>query len=274
MPVVANKEWSLESFIDSLVLELDKAREILAVKAINRPLTYTVKDVGLDLNLFPTYDGDEVKFVTAQPGQTGASKLSIQLGSITDQQIRLTSKEPITKDNISIEAIDIDPETKRSLRKIGVSSVSDLEKIEKKNVDLEKVGTKKVNYKNLAESINKSKRGNLSCIDGFAPECLRRGGRDHDRSGEPRQVRRQISREAGREILLTGVVAEIVKGQDDNGWRPFGCWSMARTEPPPTSSERRCQHPYGTDRSEHHGMARPAEAGWPAGQRWGRVIGC
>lgn len=161
MPAAVNKEWSLESFIDSLVVELDKAREILAVKAINRPLTYTVKDVGLDLNLFPTYDGDEVRFVTAQPGQTGASKLSIQLGSITDQQIRQTSKEPITRDNISIEAMDIDPETKKGLRKIGVSSVRDLEKIEKKNVDLEKMSSKKVNYKNLADVINKSKRGSL-----------------------------------------------------------------------------------------------------------------
>lgn len=156
-----NKQWNLESFIDSLVIELDKAREILAVKAINRPLTYTVKDVGLDLNLFPTYDGDEVRFVTAQPGQTGASKLSIQLGSITDQQIRQTTKEPITRDNISIEAIDIDPQVKKSLRSIGVSSVSDLEKIEKKNVDINKVSDKKINYKNLADIINKSKRGNL-----------------------------------------------------------------------------------------------------------------
>jgi ribosomal protein L18E len=161
MAASPNKEWNLESFIDSLVVELDKAREVLAVKAINRPLTYTVKDVGLDLNLFPTYDGDEVRFVTAKPGQTGASKLSIQLGSITDQQIRLTSKEPITKDNISIESIDIDPETRKGLRKMGISSVNDLEKIEKKNVDLEKVSNKKMNYKNLADIINKSKRGNL-----------------------------------------------------------------------------------------------------------------
>jgi hypothetical protein len=161
MAASPNKEWNLESFIDSLVVELDKAREVLAVKAINRPLTYTVKDVGLDLNLFPTYDGDEVRFITAKPGQTGASKLSIQLGSITDQQIRLTSKEPITRDNISIESIDIDPETRKGLRKMGISSVNDLEKIEKKNVDLEKVSSKKMNYKNLADVINKSKRGNL-----------------------------------------------------------------------------------------------------------------
>ena len=102
-----NKEWNLESFIDSLVIELDKAREILAVKAINRPLTYTVKDVGMDLNLFPTFNGRDVRFVTAQPGETGASKLSIQLGSITDQQIRQTSKEPLTRDNISIEATGV-----------------------------------------------------------------------------------------------------------------------------------------------------------------------
>ena len=124
--VSVNKEWNLESFIDSLVIELDKAREILAVKAINRPLTYTVKDVGMDLNLFPTFNGRDVRFVTAQPGETGASKLSIQLGSITDQQIRQTSKEPLTRDNISIEAIDIDPEVKRELRTMGVSSVRDL----------------------------------------------------------------------------------------------------------------------------------------------------
>jgi ribosomal protein L18E len=47
------------------------------------------------------------------------------------------------------------------LRKIGVSSVRDLEQIEKKNVDIEKVGSKKMNYKNLADVINKSKRGSM-----------------------------------------------------------------------------------------------------------------
>ena len=43
---------------------------------------------------------------------------------------------------------------------MGVSSVRDLEKIENKNVDIEKVGGKKISYKNLADVIKKSKRGN------------------------------------------------------------------------------------------------------------------
>lgn len=156
----SNRAWNLESFLDSLIIELDKARETLAVKAINRPLTYTVKDVALDLQLFPRFDGKQVKFTTAKPGETGASKVSIQLGSITDQQIRATTKKPISKDDISIDIIeDIDEEAKESLRKIGVSSVTDLQNIEEKNVDLEKVSNKKVSYSNLANILKKARRG-------------------------------------------------------------------------------------------------------------------
>ena len=161
MPAPSNTRWNLESFIDSLVIELDKARETLAVKAINRPLTYTVKDIALDLQLFPSYDGEEVQFITAQPGERGASKLTLQLGSITDQQIRQTSKEPLTVNTESIDDIEVDKKTKRTLRKMGVTSVKDLEKIQQKNVDLEKVTNNKVNYKNLAAIINKSKRSSL-----------------------------------------------------------------------------------------------------------------
>ena len=67
-----NTAWQLEDFVDSLVVELDKTRETLAVKAINKPLTYTVKDLALDLNIFPSYDGDQIRFITAQPGEQGA----------------------------------------------------------------------------------------------------------------------------------------------------------------------------------------------------------
>lgn len=158
-----NTSWNLESFLDSLIVELDKARETLAIKAINKPLTYAVKDISLDLQLFPTYDGDNVKFITAQAGQAGASKVSIQLGSITDQQVRETSRVPVTKNDIGIESIEgLDEPTKKKLKKIGVSSVNDLEKMEKKNVDIEKISTSDgntgINYKNLASLIEKTRR--------------------------------------------------------------------------------------------------------------------
>src|SRR5688572_25187824 len=108
-----NTSWNLEDFVDSLVVELDKTRETLAVKAINKPLTYTVKDMAMDLNIFPTYDGDQVRFVTAQPGQQGASKVSIQLGSITDQQVRATSKVSGMKNDIQIDNLNVTDNTKK-----------------------------------------------------------------------------------------------------------------------------------------------------------------
>src|SRR3989449_8449298 len=117
-----NTAWQLADFVESLVVELDKTRETLAVKAVNKPLSYSVKEMALDLNIFPSYDGDQVKFITAQPGQQGASKVTIQLSSITDQQVRATTKAPGAKNDINIDEIDVDKATKKQLRKLGVNS--------------------------------------------------------------------------------------------------------------------------------------------------------
>lgn len=179
MPSTANQAWNLESFLDSLIVELDKAQDTLSFKGITRRLTYTVKDVGLDLQIFPQYDGRKVKFVTAQPGDAGASKISIQLGSITDRQIKETTKEPPTKDDVSLEDVEgLDTEVKDSLRRVGITSADDLERIERRNVDVEKVvkhktgpdepGSKPgVDYGNLARLIKKAKRNRQ-----FTPQVL------------------------------------------------------------------------------------------------------
>jgi hypothetical protein len=181
---INNTAWQLEDFVDSLVVELDKTRETLAVKAINKPLSYTVKEVALDLNIFPSYDGDQVTFVTAQPGQQGASKVTIQLGSITDQQVRATSKPPSSRTDTSIDQIDVDKATRKKLRKLGVNSVEDLKEIEQKNVDLEKVADNTVDYRVLANQIQKSRRGktppritsmSLSGDDAARPRLVIRG---------------------------------------------------------------------------------------------------
>jgi hypothetical protein len=165
----ANQAWNLESFLDSLIVELDKAQDTLSFKGITRRLTYTVKDVGLDLQIFPQYDGRKVRFVTAQPGDAGASKISIQLGSISDRQIKETTKEPPSKDDVSLDDVEgIDTDTKESLRRVGITSAGDLERIENRNVDVEKVVREKVSdedgakpavdYANLARLIKKARR--------------------------------------------------------------------------------------------------------------------
>ena len=157
--------WDLENFLDSLILELDKAQDTLSLKGVTRKLTYTVKDVAFDLHLFPTYENGKLKFQMAKPGDQGGSRISFQLGSITDRQIRESGNEPMSRDDISIDNIEgIDDEVKDSLRKVGVHSTRDLERMDQRNVNVEKAvenktqGEKRLDYGNLANMINKAKR--------------------------------------------------------------------------------------------------------------------
>jgi hypothetical protein len=156
---MTNETWQLESFVDSLIVELDRARETLAVKSVNRPLSYAVKDLSLDLQIFPTYEGSSVRFRTAEPGQAGYSTITLQLASITDQQIRATTKPPPARDDVPIEQAHIDPDTVQRLRRLGVRSVDDIEKLEERNVDLQSATGGAVDYTKLANMIRQARRG-------------------------------------------------------------------------------------------------------------------
>jgi hypothetical protein len=168
----ARDNWRLESFIDALIFELDKAQDTLSVKGVNRRLTYTVKDVAVDLNVFPDYDQDELRFAVAKPGENGASRITFQLGSITDRQIRETTRDPISSQDIAIDDVDELPtEVKTRLKRIGIKSAEDLERVEKRDIALPSIVSKDpaqdgtaqdgpgaINYKNLADIISKARR--------------------------------------------------------------------------------------------------------------------
>ena len=243
-----NAAWKLEDFVDSLVVELDKTRETLAVKAINKPLSYTVKEVALDLNTFPTYDGDRVSFVTAQPGQEGSSKITIQLGSITDQQVRATAKAPTTaKGDLPIDQIPVDRTTKEKLRRIGVNSVGDLKQVEQHHVDLKQVTGDDIDYTSLANQIGKAQRNqtpprisgvslslsdegpclvltgkHLAIDESFPPVAVVNDELARVRSAGPDEVRVELEREhelrPENEVILTfdpfAVVRLNVRGKD------------------------------------------------------------
>lgn len=169
-----NAAWRLEDFVDSLVVELDKTRETLAIKAINKPLSYSVKEVALDVNAFPSFDGTHVRFLAAQPGQDGASKLTIQLNSITDQQVRATTKIREGQAGPSMEHIDVDEQTRTRLRRIGVNSVDDLEALKERQVDLRAATDSDIDYAELARRIRKARRHrNAPAVDSIGLSTLK-----------------------------------------------------------------------------------------------------
>lgn len=162
MATIENKSWTLQSFVDALVYELDKARYTLSVKGLNNPLSYAVKDLSVELQVFPDYSNNEIKFTTARSGQNGSSKIAFQLGSITDRQIRETSRQPLTDEEVTIDALEIDEEAKKEMKKIGIQSVKDIEKMEENNINIKTVvQSDKINFSDLAGKIEKAKRNKL-----------------------------------------------------------------------------------------------------------------
>lgn len=153
-----NHSWNLQAFLDSLIFELDKAQDQLSVKGLNRKLTYMVKDMNLELQLFPEFDGDTVRFTTAKPGDTGASKISLQLGSIRDHQIPEVARPPLTHNDTPLEAIGLPEPQQKELKKLGIQSAEDLQRtVKDRNINLEKVTDQKFDYGKLANIIHQAR---------------------------------------------------------------------------------------------------------------------
>lgn len=154
-----NIAWNLESFLNSMIYELDRANQTLAIKQDNVKLTYTVQDLSVTLQVFPQYDGDRVRFLTAQPGQEGASTMTFQLGSIRDNQIREIARKPPSRDDVTIDDLEMPEEERKTLKRLGINTTEDLRRtVEEKRVDIEQATDKKVSYRKLAEVINRSRR--------------------------------------------------------------------------------------------------------------------
>ncbi len=154
-----NVAWNLEAFLNSMIYELDRANQALAVKQDNVKLTYTVQDLSVTLQVFPQYDGDRVRFLTAQPGEEGASAMTFKLGSIRDTQIKEITRRPPTRDDVPLDDVELPEEERKALKHLGINTAEELRRtVEEKRVDIEQVTDRRVSYRNLAEILNRSRR--------------------------------------------------------------------------------------------------------------------
>jgi len=72
----------VEEFLDAIASQLDRTQDALAFKAVNRPLTYAIKDFNLQLQVFVEMDADgNVRLRSSGPNENGASTISIGLSS-------------------------------------------------------------------------------------------------------------------------------------------------------------------------------------------------
>jgi hypothetical protein len=133
--LVQNAGVPFDVLIQALTDQLDKAQAGMVLKARvgKLPMTFAVKDVSLDLRAFVQLIDDDVYVRPAGPGDAAASSIKLALTTITKPMIEENAMSFQAEDpKFSLrEALgeQIDEQTHRSLERIGVRSIGQLNEL-------------------------------------------------------------------------------------------------------------------------------------------------
>ncbi|MGZ9098156.1 MAG: hypothetical protein ACXW3O_00505 [Brevundimonas sp.] len=117
----ATAGFLVEDFLEAVAAQLDRTQDALRTKAVNRPLTFAVKDFAIDLNVFVELDSDgEVRFRPANAGENGASMVKIGFTTITRPMIEENTVGLELTQGASLEEYGLAPQERRKLERLGV----------------------------------------------------------------------------------------------------------------------------------------------------------
>ena len=121
----------VEDFIDSITSQLDRVQDALRIKAVNRPLTYALKDLSLELKVFIELDPQgRVRFRTSGANEPGASIVNLGFTTITKPMIEENTVSLAASRSPSLEEAGFADEERRTLERYGVRTVSQLQKLD------------------------------------------------------------------------------------------------------------------------------------------------
>jgi hypothetical protein len=128
--MVGEGSFLVEEFLDAIASQLDRTQDALAFKAVNRPLTYAIKDFNLQLQVFVEMDGDgKVRLRSSGPNETGASTISIGFTTITRPMIEENTVALATTRTPSLAEAGFAPDERRRLERLGVRNTSELRRL-------------------------------------------------------------------------------------------------------------------------------------------------
>ncbi len=134
----SGRAYPVDEFLQALTAQLDRAQDALALKVrgTDRPLTWALKDLAIDLRVFIeiTEEG-RVTWRSAGPGEDAASTVHLSLTSITRPMVEENSfKVERDQDSRGLEQIaqvaSLDADDQRKLSWMGVRTIGQLRKLD------------------------------------------------------------------------------------------------------------------------------------------------
>ena len=122
----------VEEFIDSLTSQLDRVQDALRIKAVNRPLTYALKELSLDLKVNVVMDENgQVRFRASTPDDPGASTVHLDFTTITKPMIEENTIALASSHSPSLEELGLEHTERQRLERMGVRNLAELNQLKR-----------------------------------------------------------------------------------------------------------------------------------------------
>lgn len=198
-----NQAIALEDFIQAVQAQLDTAQTRMSLKAQNDklPLTFAIRDIGMDLKAHVELADGEVRIRPAAPQDKDPTVLRLGFTAITKPMIDENAVQLSVddKDDVTLESLgdEFDPEERRRLEGIGVRTVAKLNELQKRG---------------LAGSVGRVTRLPLDKLESVLSRASRPMVDDVASEPDGADALRQRLRIKGRNLLRDGVPPRVAIG--------------------------------------------------------------
>lgn len=120
----------VEDFIQSITTQLDRVQDSLRIKAVNRPLTYALKELHLELKVFIDLDPTgNVRLRASSGNETGASLISMDFTTITKPMIEENTVSLASSRSTPLDMLGLSSEEAARLERLGVTNLAQLDRL-------------------------------------------------------------------------------------------------------------------------------------------------
>jgi len=127
----SDASFLVEEFLGAIATQLDRTQDDLALKAVNRPLTYAIKDFSMELKVFVEMDPEgRVRFRTPAANEPGASSVSIGFTTITRPMIQENTVEVGLARSPTLSEAGLSYQERRRLEQVGVRTTAELHRLQ------------------------------------------------------------------------------------------------------------------------------------------------
>jgi hypothetical protein len=128
--MAADGTFLVEDFLGAIASQLDRTQDALALKAVNRPLTYAIKDFTMELKVFVEMDPQgRVRFRSPGANEPGASAVHIGFTTITRPMIQENTIAVTQSRGPTLREAGLSEGDRLRLERLGVRTTGELKNL-------------------------------------------------------------------------------------------------------------------------------------------------